>query len=313
MRILTIGAGGVGGYLGARLTQAGCDVSFVARGAHGRALREQGLLVRGSSGEERVRLAHLVEHPRELEGPFDVVLVAVKSADLHDACDELQRLIAPDGVVLPLLNGLSSEDVVASYVGAQRTLAAVAYMSAGILEPGVVYAHGNTRVGLAAYRPGQESWLARLEQAFSAAQVPVRTHTDYRAMLWEKMVWNAPFNAICALTRRRAGVVAARVPELVRAAMREVIQVARADGVQLPDVIADAMLQVTRTDYPDTEPSMLQDVRAGRATEVEILQGAVAERGAALGVATPVMRTLAELIRGLTIAEPDAAAGARKG
>jgi 2-dehydropantoate 2-reductase len=304
MRILVIGAGGVGGYLGARLTKAGCDVTFVARGAHGQALRERGLTVRGPGGDERFELGRVVEHPRALEGPFAVVLIAVKWPGLPEACDELQRLLAPDAVALPLLNGLSSEDVVASYVGAQRTLAAVAYMSAGILEPGVVYAHGNTRVGLAAYRPGQEAWLKQLEQIFGAAQVPVRTHFDYRAMLWEKMVWNALFNAICALTRQRAGAAAERLSGLVREAMREVILVARADGVQMPDMMMDVMLQVTRTEYPETEPSMLQDVRAGRATEVDILQGAVVERGAALGVATPVMRTLADLVRGLAVAEP---------
>lgn len=312
MRILVIGAGGVGGYLGARLTQAGCDVTFVARGAHGQALRERGLSIRGPRGEERVPLARVVEHARSLEGPFDLVLLAVKWPSLRDACDELQRLIAPDAVVLPLLNGLSSEEVVASYVGAQRTLAAVAYMSAGVLEPGVIYAHGNTRVGLAVYRPGQEAWLQRLVQMFTAAQVPARSHFDYRAMLWEKMVWNAPFNAICALTGQRAGYVAEQLPALVRDAMGEVIQVARADGVEMPDVIADVMLQVTRTEYPDTEPSMLQDVRAGRATEVDILQGAVAARGAALGVATPVMRTLAELVRGLARVEAGAPARAAR-
>jgi 2-dehydropantoate 2-reductase len=301
MRILVIGAGGVGGFLGARLTKAGCDVTFVARGAHGQAVREQGLSIQGPSGTERVALARVVEHPRALEGRFDVVLLAVKWPGLDQACDELQRLIAPEAVVLPLLNGLSSEDVVASYVGAQRTLAAVAYMSAGIIEPGVIYAHGKSRVGLAAYRPGQESWIKRLEQTFSAAQVPVRSHFDYRAMLWEKMIWNAPFNAICALTLQPAGTVVERLPELVRAAMREVIAVARADGVQMPDAIADVMLQLTRTEYPNTEPSMLQDVRAGRVTEVDILQGAVAERGAALGVETPVMRTLADLVKGLAV------------
>jgi 2-dehydropantoate 2-reductase len=313
MRIVVIGMGGVGGYLAARLSQAQADVTCVARGAHGRALREHGLLVRGTRGveargsareqnreqvEERVQLGRVLE-ARELEGPFDVAVIAVKWPGLPEACDELQRVIAPDGIVLPLLNGLDSEDVVASYVGAQRTLAAVAYMSAGLLEPGAIYVHGNARVGLAAYRPGQEAWLAQLVRLFTAAQVPVRSHFDYRSMLWEKMVWNAPFNAICALTRQNAGAVLQRAPELVRSAMREVIEVARADGSPLPDLLLEAMVQLTRSEYPDTEPSMLQDVRAGRPTEVDILQGAVVERGAAREVPTPVMRTLAELVRAL--------------
>jgi 2-dehydropantoate 2-reductase len=129
--------------------------------------------------------------------------------------------------------------------------------------------------------------------------VPVRSHFDYRAMLWEKMVWNAPFNAICALTRQKAGAAVELLPDLVRAAMREVIEVARADGVQMPDMIADVMLQLTRSEYPETEPSMLQDVRAGRATEVDILQGAVVERARAHGLETPLMHTLAQLVRAI--------------
>lgn len=299
MRFLVIGAGGVGGYLGARLLLSGADVTFVARGAHARALREAGLLIRGPRGDERVQLTQVAE-ARALTGQFDVALLAVKWPGLPEACDELPRLLAPEGVALPLLNGLSSEEVVASYVGAQRTIAAVAYMSAGLLEPGEIYVHGNSRLGLSAYRAGQDAWVQKLAKLFSEAEVPVRVHPEYRSMLWEKMIWNAPFNAICALTRKNAGQVLEREPELVREAMREVIAVARAEGVQIPDMMVDVMLQVSRNEYPKTEPSMLQDVRAGRATEVDILQGAVAERGRQLGVETPVMRALAALVRGLT-------------
>jgi 2-dehydropantoate 2-reductase len=296
MRFLVIGAGGVGGYVGARLKAAGQDVQFVARGEHGRALAEGGLLIRGSNGDERIPVGTPLE-ARALTGQYDVVLLAVKWAGLPDACDELQRVLTPDGVVLPLLNGLSSEDVVASYVGAQRTLASVAYMSAGLLGPGEIYVHGNSRLGLAAYRPGQDSMLELLPRLFQAAGIPVRVHGDYRAMLWEKMVWNAPFNAICALARKPSGAVVEAQSQLVRDAMLEVIRVARADGVNIADAMADVMLQVTRSEYAKTEPSMLQDLRAGRSTEVDILQGAVAERAAQLGVEAPIMKTLAGLIR----------------
>jgi len=289
----------VGGYLGARLLAAGADVTFVARGAHAQALRERGLLIRGPRGDERVALPRVLE-AQQLQGQFDVALLAVKWPGLEQACDELPRVLTPEGVVLPFLNGLSSEEVVASYVGAQRTIAAVAYMSAGLLGPGEIYVHGNTRVGIAAYRPGQDAWLEVLGKLFTRAELPVRAHPEYRSMLWEKMIWNAPFNAICALTGKNAGDALTLVPDLVREAMSEVIAVARAEGVQISDVMLDVMLQVSRSEYPKTEPSMLQDVRAGRPTEVEILQGAVTQRGAQLGVETPVMRTLAALMRGVS-------------
>jgi 2-dehydropantoate 2-reductase len=298
MRILVVGAGAVGGYLGARLAEAGEDVTFVARGEHGRALAERGLLIRGRQSEERTRPLR-VSDAAALSGPFDVVLVAVKWPNLEQACDELPRLIAPHGVVLPFLNGLDSEDVVARYVGAQRTLAAVAYMSSGLTGPGEMYTHGHTRVGLAPYRPGQEQTVEELARRFDRAGVPVRRSADAALMLWEKMVWNAPFNAVCALTGKRALAALDAAPGLIREAMSEVLKVARAERADLPDALIDVMLSLTRSEFPDTEPSMLQDVRAGRPTEVDILQGAVVERGARHQVDTPVLRTLAALVRAL--------------
>jgi 2-dehydropantoate 2-reductase len=299
MRILVVGAGAVGGYLGARLAAAGEDVTFAARGEHARVLIERGLTLHGPNGREDIRLSQIGELTA-LEGPFDAVFIAVKWPSLESACDELQRLLAPHGVVLPFLNGLDSEDVVARYVGAQRTIAAVAYMSAGLTAPGELYVHGNTRVGLAPYRPGQEVIVDDIARRFERARVPVRRAQDARTMLWEKMVWNAPFNALCGLTDLRALAALDAMPELVKEAMLEVIHVARADGADLPDALADLMMLVTRSEFPDTEPSMLQDVRAGRATEVDILQAAVVARGKQHAVDTPVMRTLTALIRAKT-------------
>lgn len=298
MRMLVVGAGAVGGYLGARLVLAGEDVTFVARGEHALSLKERGLLIDGLDGDERTPPLKVCE-AKELTGTFDAILVAVKWPQLEAALDEVPRVIAPHGVVLPLLNGLDSEDVVARYVGAQRTVAAVAYMSAGLIAPGELYVHGPTRVGLAPYRPGQEAIVDELAKRFERAGIPIKKSAEARTMLWEKMVWNAPFNALCAITQKRAGAALAAAEGLVREAMHEVLRVARAEGADLPDALIDSMLELTRSEFPDTEPSMLQDVRAGRTTEVEILQGAVVERGKRHGIDTPVLRTLATLVRAL--------------
>jgi len=299
MRTLVIGAGGVGGYLAARLVQAGSDVTIAARGEHGRALQDGGIAITTERGVEHIALPRVVASADELHERFDLVLLAVKFSGLAAACDALPNLIDPYGVVLPLLNGLTSEDVVAQYVGAQRTIAGVAYMSAGIVSPGAIYANGNTRVAIAPYRAGQDADLARVQALFTAAAVPVQRHDDAPTMLWQKMVWNAPFNGICALARQSAGVCAKQLEPLVARAMREVVAVARAEGVFIPDQLIDVMLRVTREEFALTEPSMLQDVRSGRPTEVEVLQGEVVARAERLGVDVPVLTTLAGLIRAL--------------
>ncbi|WP_437589356.1 ketopantoate reductase family protein [Sorangium sp. So ce1000] len=299
MRILVVGAGAVGGYFGARLALAGEDVTFVARGAHAEAMRSRGLIVRTPSGELRTPPLRVVELDGA-RGPFDLALIAVKSPSLAAVSARLPGLLAADGLAAPLLNGLDSEDVVARDVGERRVIAAIAYMSAGLAGPGEIDTLAPTRAGLAPYRPGQEPRVEATAALLERAGIPVRRGSDHRAMLWEKMVWNAPFNAICALTGQRAGVVAERMEDLTRAAMLEVIAVARAEGAELSEATADAMIALTRAEFPLTEPSMLQDVRAGRATEVDILQGAVVERGRRAGVETPVLRTLATLVRGLS-------------
>ena len=273
-------------------------MTIVARGAHGEALRSAGLVIHGDDGEERIPLPRVVEDVSALEGRFGLVLIGVKALELEQACDPLPNLLEPLGVVAPLLNGLTSEDVVARYVGAQRTLAAVAYMSAGILEAGHIYVHDEVRMGLAPYRPGQHEDVARVADMHESSGVGVQRSDDYRAMLWQKMVWNAPLNAICALTQKPAGVAIERLEPIVARAMREVIAVARAEGVELSDRLVDNMLRMSLQDFPRTEPSMLQDVRRGRATEVDVLQGEVVARAAQLGVDVPVLSTLEALMRG---------------
>jgi 2-dehydropantoate 2-reductase len=296
MRILVIGVGGVGGVLAQRLAARGHDLRVVARGAHGEAIARHGITVRTPAGERNAPL-HVLHAGEVADQSVDVAFVCVKWPELAGALAELARILAPDGVAVPLLNGLDAENISAQYVGAQRTVAGVAYMSAGIVAPGVIYEHGATKLGFACYRPGQERCVAALTALLLDAGVPAQTHEDAAAMLWSKMVWNAPFNAICALADLNAGAVVAEDGELVKLAMREVIAVARAHSVQLPDVLVDGMLHVTRSEYPDTEPSMLQDVRRGRPTEIDILAGRVAELGASRGVPTPVLATLASLVR----------------
>ncbi|XYH97439.1 ketopantoate reductase family protein [Sorangium sp. So ce1128] len=299
MRILIVGAGAVGGYFGARLALAGEDVTFVARGAHGEAMRSRGLVLRTPAGELRTPPLRVVDLDAA-RGPFDLALIAVKWPSLAAVSARLPGLLAEGGLAVPLLNGLDSEDAVAREVGESRVIAAIAYMSAGLSGPGEIDTLAPTRAGLAPYRSGQEPRVDAVAALLERAGIPVRRGASYRAMLWEKMVWNAPFNAICALTDQRAGVVVEQMEDLAREAMLEVIAVARAEGAEIPVGIADAMIALTRAEFPLTEPSMLQDVRAGRETEVDILQGAVVERGRQAGVDTPVLRTLATLVRGLS-------------
>ena len=146
MRIAVIGAGGVGGYFGARLAQAGHDVAFVARGAHLAAIRERGLAVRARSATRRSRVATATDDPAAL-APCDVVMFCVKLWDVESAARQIAPLVAKGGVVIPFQNGLASPEILTRTLGPARVVGGVAYIGATVRAPGVI-AHTGTMARL---------------------------------------------------------------------------------------------------------------------------------------------------------------------
>jgi 2-dehydropantoate 2-reductase len=301
LSILIVGAGAVGGYYGAILARAGHLVTIVARGDHGRAVAERGLLVEDPGGSFTVELPVLPSAEAARGLGADIVLVAVKASALPEVAAHVGLALAPGGVAIPLLNGLDSEEELARVIGPERVVGGVAQIAARLVAPGVVRADAPGRIVLAPLTPERLPQAERIARAFSDAGLGCEARRDLARVLWAKLLWNAPFNAVCALTRKTAGQVL-EVPELervVREAMQEVVAVARAEGVSLDDRLVAATLDATRTSFRDTLPSMLQDVLAGRTTECRALQGAVVRRGALRGVPTPVHNLLLALVLGL--------------
>lgn len=301
MKILVVGAGGVGGYYGGMLARAGHAVTFVARGEHGRALRENGLVIETMDGEVLIH-APVLEDVKDAAGlAVDLALVTVKSTSLSDVADGVGRALGEGGVAVPLLNGVDSEEVLARAIGPGRVVGGVAQIGARRIAPGRVGVDGKARLVLAPLSPDQMPLVERLAVALSGAGFACDAKRDLKRVLWTKLLWNAPFNAICGLTRKSPG-DALGVPELsalLRGAMQEVASVARAEGVGIDDDFIEAMLASTRQNFADTVPSMLQDVLAGRPTEARALQGAVTEHGAIHGISTPIHSTLLALMLGL--------------
>jgi len=300
MRVLIVGTGAVGGYFGARLAHGGHEVTFIARREHGAKIRERGLVVETPDGElvAEGRVLEDLDEARGMEA--DLALVAVKAGALDQVAAGTLAALAPEGVAIPLLNGLDSERILAESIGVERVVGGVAQIAAALVTPGRVRVKAG---GMLTIAPVVASDLERVEALARVldASFPCVAERELARVLWQKLLWNAPFNAICALTRRTAGQVLA-LPELetlVRSAMAEIIAVARADGVDLGDHAIEAMLAITRGLFADTEPSMLQDVLAGRTTEADALQGAVVTRGRQHGVPTPIHQTLHTLVLGL--------------
>ena len=301
MRVAILGSGAVGGYFGAKLSRAGHDVTFIARGAHRDAIRARGLSVRSPLGDFVVR-APAEDDPATV-GVVDLVLFAVKTYDNDTALPMLRPLAGQDTVVLPLQNGVEAADRVASVVGAERTLGGTTYIATALEAPGLIVQTGLYRRIVVGEWFGAGARVsprvARLGEGLGGADIQVETAADARVPVWEKFIYLAPLGGLAAAARQPAGVI--WHDQALRArfldGVREVQAVARAEGLRVAEDMIERVTAYMDSVSPEMRPSMLIDLSAGKPIEVEALQGAVVRRGAACGVPTPVMAALYAVLK----------------
>ena len=288
MRIVVMGAGGTGGYFGAKLARAGEDVTFVARGAHLDAIRARGLTVKSAvDGEWTVR-APAVDR---LDGqpPADLVLFCVKSFDTESAAEAIRPALGPATGVLSIQNGVDNEDKLAALLGAGRVLGGMAQVFATIAAPGVI---SHTLFGRIVFgeMDGAESERARgFLAACERAGVPAELSRDARRTLWDKYAYLVAHSGITALTRSPAGVIR-KVPEtrrLYRQCLEEMAALAAAVGVSLGRDPVDRYMGLLDAVGAGAYSSLHFDLVNGKRLELEALQGHAVRLGERLGVPTP--------------------------
>jgi 2-dehydropantoate 2-reductase len=299
MHIVCYGAGGIGGYFGARLIAAGEQVSFVARGRHAEAIAAQGLRVKSALGDLHVRPTALHAEPGALAaaaGAADLVLFAVKLPDAEAAAAQLSPLLKPGTIVLPLQNGVDVVDMLAGPCGAARVALGAAYIATRVAEPGLIE-HGGpfARLRFGALQPGQRGRLEALLEACRRAGIEAAFEDDIRRAIWEKFVFLVGLSGLTALTRQPIGVVRAHASTraLLARAMEEAAALARAEGITLPADFAERQLQFVDGLPALMKASMLHDLEAGRALELPWLAAAVVRRSARAGLAAPTNQFIA--------------------
>ncbi len=294
MRIAVMGTGGVGGYFGARLAQAGHDVAFIARGRHLAALRERGLAVKSANGDVRLAHPNVAEDPATLD-PADVVLFAVKLWDTESAADAVRPLVARGGVIVPFQNGVESIDRIGAVVGAARVMGGVAYIAATIAEPGVI-AHTGTmaRLRFGPVLPEQRAAAEALLAACKGAGIEAELSADIRRALWEKFAFLAAFSGITSVSRQPLGVVRGDPDSraVLESAIREVWTLGRALRIGLADDFVEEQMKFADGLPAEMRSSMQNDLAAGNRLEAPWLCGAVARMAAAAGIPAPVNATL---------------------
>jgi 2-dehydropantoate 2-reductase len=290
VRIAVVGVGGVGGYFGGRLAQAGADVIFIARGDNLAALREQGLRIESIIGDAFVAPVQATDEPVQA-GPVDMVLVATKTWQLDEAIDLMRPLIGPETGVVPLLNGVEASDRLAAALGESHALNGICYIFVARVAPGVVRHSGIHPLIIFGERDNRRT--ARVEALrdwLERAGVRVTIPPDIDAEVWRKFVFGATTSGLGAVTRAPMGVLR-ELPEtrpLFVQGMREIVAVAQACGIALgEETVTAALVQLDALPY-ETTASMQRDIMDGRPSELEAQNGAVARLGAAAGVPTPL-------------------------
>lgn len=289
MKFLVMGTGGVGGYFGARLAADGNEVVFIARGAHGDAMRQNGLTIKSPRGDLHIDVPDVPADISDI-GFADVILFCVKLWDVDAAAAQIKPLVAHDSVVVPIQNGVTTCDRLAEILGARHVMGGVAKISAVIESPGVIR-HNSPFAHLTfGERDGAASWRQdALSAACQSAGIDHTVSTDIDREIWEKFVLLAPMAGATCFYRAPLGEVNAEPDRhaLLLELMRETAAVGRAVGVALDDGLVEHTLQQLLAFKPGTKPSMLVDLERGRQLELDWLTGEVVRLGRDFDVATP--------------------------
>jgi 2-dehydropantoate 2-reductase len=310
VRFAIVGAGAIGGFVGASLTRGGSDVTLIARGEHLRAIKERGVQVVSDRGDF---VAHpLATDDLEAVSDADVVFVGLKAYSLPEVVPRLAASLKANAAVIPAQNGipwwyfqgnpgplngvaLQSVDpggLISKVIDHERVVGCVVYCSTEIVEPGVIRHIEGTRFSIGEPDGSSSKRCLAIAQAFSGGGLKCRIESRLRDQIWLKLIGNAALNPVTALT----GATLAEIGDspqamgLVRTIMEECASVARAIGVELP-VSIDRRLEAALA-VGDHKTSMLQDRESGKPLEVDCMTGAVIEIADQLEVPVPYTRAV---------------------
>ena len=293
--IAIVGAGAMGAAYAAMFLDAVDFVPFfVAEGDRYNKLKKQPLSVNGKMYAVSVML------PEEVEEPADFVLVALKHHHLNDALQLIKTVTGPETTILSVMNGLESEKMIGSVCGMDKLLCAIAVGIDAVHEgnnfsyarPGRIIFGGCSRM--------EDSWrIARVEEALNRAAIPHEVSSDIIRIMWWKFMINVGVNQASAVLGAPYGVFHSSPDALVlmKLLMREVIALANKISIDLTEQDLEEWLTVLATLAPGGKTSMLQDVEAGRKTEVEIFAGKVLAMGREFGIATPINQAVFHIIK----------------
>lgn len=289
MKILIIGAGGVGGYFGAQLARTGLDVSFLARGDHKRAIEQNGLQIKSIKGDFTV-------HPRVTDSlseaaAADLIILATKSWQIEALANQLKDVLHEDAMVLPLQNGADNADRLRTILKPVQVLAGLCKIVSKIEAPGVInHFMYEPQIVFSEYDSLPSKRVAQLKELFDLSGIKNFISKDIKLDIWRKFLFIASVSGLAALTRVPFGVLQndASLIDLLQKTALEIRAVANAKGIGLTQNDIETAIDMFMSMGPETTASMQRDILEGKPSELENFNGYIVKEGLKLGVDTPI-------------------------
>ena len=289
MRIAIIGTGGVGGYFGARLSEAGENVTFVARGQNLNAMKRSGLKVFSSLGNAHLRKVQCTDNTADI-GPVDIVIITVKLWATADAIQAAESLLSDKTGIISFQNGIIAEQQIQAAYPEGHAMGGVANIAALIEEPGVIRHNGNMAsliFGELDNKPSErvEDLLSSCQAAGIDAAIPV----DINRAIWEKYIRLVTMSAMTTLCRMPIGPIREDVDTryLLTQILSEIIEIAKAKNIQFDDTVINDQLSIIDGYPPSMVASMCGDLRRGHRLELPWFSGTISDLGKELNIPTP--------------------------
>lgn len=291
MKISIIGAGGVGGYFGGRLALAGNEVTFIARGAHLQAIRENGLIVKSILGDFIIRPATVTSHYEAIAGS-DLIVVGTKAWQVKEVAKNIAPFTGDETMVLPLQNGVLAVEELKSYIPVNNIISGLCRIFSKIESPGIInHASIDPTIIFAEPDHRKTERTALLKSAFEQAKITNILSEDIEADLWKKFLMICS-SGLLAVTRSNYGELRS-LPEtrtLLKELFTEIYQVGVAAGIHLAENVVEKTMGAVDSFAADSTSSLTRDVWEGRPSEIEYQNGTVVRLGEKYGILTPVNR-----------------------
>lgn len=289
MHIVVFGAGGVGGYFGGRLAQAGENVTFIARGEHLRAMLTHGLVVNSINGDFTVNPVTATDDPASVKN-VEAILLCVKTWQIKEAAEAIKSMLTKETYVVPLENGVEAPAQLAEIIGKEHVMAGLCRIASRISAPGHIQHAGlEPSIEFGELDNHSSSRAQKLLQAVQHAGVQSKIPDDIYVAVWSKFLFISAVSGIGAVTRVPMGMYRS-LPEtrqLLEAALQECYRLALAQGIHLPDDSVASTLRYIDTLPTRTIASMQRDILDGRPSELEAQNGAVVRMGLKFNIPTP--------------------------